>query len=176
MPAVLSHHYSSKRHNSRFAFRRKLTAFSATALPTVCASYDGMLARSCVSVCLCIHVQKIPFSLRPWPPRSGFIRCKTMNILNHGEKWIFPVARIRAIFPVKNQRRALHGISLSTRERARFIIDTTAGRVCAHGSRGKQCMYPGKIFTSRFNLILQGRHVFITPLFDRANRQRVGRY
>lgn len=100
-----------------------------------------------------------------------------MNILNRGEKWILPAARIRPIFPVKNQRRervARHFVEYVHGERARFIIDT------AVRERGKQC-FPGKIpplflsvslfLLSRFNLISQGRHVFITPLFDRANRR-----
>ena len=125
----------------------------------------------------------------PRPPALGprFIRCKTMNILNRVEKWIFPAARIRAIFPVKNQRerkrarRALPGISLSTRERARFIIDTVGGRTSARAnarrSTGKQCTRTRVeiFYVAFFNLILQQRHVFITPLFDRGNRQRVAR-
>ena len=125
----------------------------------------------------------------PAPPALGprFIRCKTMNILNRVEKWIFPAARIRAIFPVKNQRerkrarRALPGISLSTRERARFIIDTVGGRTSARAnarrSTGKQCTRTRVeiFYVAFFNLILQQRHVFITPLFDRGNRQRVAR-
>lgn len=64
-----------------------------------------------------------------------------MNILNRGEKWILPAARIRPIFPVKNQRRervARHFVEYVHGERARFIIDT------AVRERGKQC-FPGKI-------------------------------
>ena len=97
---------------------------------------------------------------------------------------------------MKNQRakartpRALPGISLSTRERARFIIDTApaggrtrrAASVLLRSPLDRQTMSASGrtekffFFTSPFfNLILHRRHVFITPLFDRGNRQRVAR-
>lgn len=153
-----------ERYNSRFAFRRKFDRISRPLSLSLSPPFERVQpdTRAC----------KNP--LFPLPPCPRFIRCKTMNILNRGEKWILPAARIRPIFPVKNQRRervARHFVEYVHGNVLALLLIQPCASVANNVSRGKFSLSLSLFLLSRFNLISQGRHVFITPLFDRANRR-----